>query len=79
MPKAGKKYHIFGDFLPSGRNKNSKTGKEFGIEGKKVFLLVSLVLILIQFTQIFLIHFTLSINLTYESFFDIGKRLIMLS
>ena len=37
MPKAGEKNHILGDFFfPRTRKKNAKTGKEFGIEGKKV-------------------------------------------
>ena len=35
MPKAGKKNHIFGDFFSEATKKNAKTGKEFGIEGKK--------------------------------------------
>ena len=37
MPKAGKKNHILKDFFfPVGRKNNAKTGKEFGIVGKKV-------------------------------------------
>ena len=38
MPKSGKKNHILGDFLSEGEGtkKSAKTGKEFGIEGKKV-------------------------------------------
>ena len=36
MPKAGKKNHILGDFFSEGTKKNAKTGKEFGIEGKKL-------------------------------------------
>ena len=36
MPKAGKKNHIFGDFFSEATKKNAKTGKEFGIEGKKM-------------------------------------------
>ena len=36
MPKAGKKNHILGDFFSEVTKKNAKTGKEFGIEGKKV-------------------------------------------
>ena len=35
MPKAGKKNHILGDFFSKATKKNAKTGKEFGIEGKK--------------------------------------------
>ena len=35
MPKAGKKNHIFGDFFSEATKKTAKTGKEFGIEGKK--------------------------------------------
>ena len=38
MPKAGKKNHILGDFFSEGTKKNAKTGKEFGIEGKKIDL-----------------------------------------
>ena len=38
MPKAGKKNHILGDFFSKAMKKNAKTGKEFGIEGKKEFL-----------------------------------------
>ena len=39
MPKAGKKNHIWGDFFSEATKKNAKTGKEFGIEGKKVISL----------------------------------------
>ena len=43
MPKAGKKNHIFGDFFSEATKKNAKTGKEFGIEGKKeTFTITSL-------------------------------------
>ena len=38
MPKAGKKNHIFGDFFSEATKKNAKTGKELGIEGKKIRL-----------------------------------------
>ena len=42
MPKAGKKNHIFGDFFSEATKKNAKTGKEFGIEGKKGLLSIDL-------------------------------------
>ena len=32
------KIHILGDFFSEGTKKNAKTGKEFGIEGKKIDL-----------------------------------------
>ena len=40
MPKAGKKNHILGDFFSKATKKNAKTGKEFGIEGKKEIFLI---------------------------------------
>ena len=36
MPKVGKQNHILGDFFSRVDEKNAKTGKEFGKEGKKV-------------------------------------------
>ena len=53
MPKAGKKNHIFGDFFSEATKKNAKTGKEFGIEGKKVHFTNNMLSQIVKFIFLF--------------------------